>query len=382
MKMSPAIIVVTFNRPGSLKRLLDALTIANYNGLTNVPLVISIDFQDSKEHAEVCQIARSFQWKNGKKEVIVHSKNLGLKNHILKCGGLSETYDAVIILEDDLYVAPTFYHYTLQMLDRYANDENIAGISLYKHLWNVNEVRPFLPQEDGNDVFFMQFAQSWGQCWTKQMWDGFYQWYNGNKDKDLLEYDNVPLFVRSWSEKSWLKFFICYVVQEKKYFVYPYHSLSTNCGDAGTHVQTTNTISNVPLLMFDKEYRNLPEISSAIRYDAFFEREGLENVLGYDKNDVCIDLYGTKNNLDQRKYWLTSTPAPYNVLKSFSLNFRPMELNVILNSEGSDIFLYDTSSMGNLQKKDAVNEILYDVRNISLKKLLKLLFYKIKMKIQ
>ena len=76
----PAIVVVTYNRPDSLKRLLGSLSKARYPD--GVPLVISIDGGDSHEE-EVVKIAGEFPWPHGKKEVICHEKNLGLRKHIL-----------------------------------------------------------------------------------------------------------------------------------------------------------------------------------------------------------------------------------------------------------------------------------------------------------
>lgn len=381
--MTAAIVVVAFNRPASLKRLLYAISVSNYGDLIDIPLVISIDYQDSDENIEVGEIADSFDWRYGKKIVNKEKSNLGLRQHILKCGSLTEIYGDVVVIEDDLYVSPNFYTYCIKMLDRYGNDDNVAGISLYKHLWNVNAVRPFYPQDDSNDIFFMQFAQSWGQCWNWRMWNDFYLWYKCNSEIDFKTNVDIPPFVRSWSEKSWLKYFIAYLVYSQKYFVYPYLSLSTNCGDAGTHVVSANTISNVPLVLADKEYNKLPEVYDGVRYDVFFERQGLEDHFGFSNTELCVDLYGLKTLNAEKRYWLTSKAAPYKILRAYSLNFRPIELNVLLNCEGADLFLYDTHSTNHLSpKKNEVNEILYDLRNITFKSLLILLAYRLKTKIQ
>lgn len=373
--IKPAIVIAAYNRPLSLKRLLDSIASGFYPD-NNITLIISIDFQNSLEHNEVIEIAERFTWIYGKKEVIIKESNIGLRNHILSCGELTTTYNAIIMLEDDIFVSPYFYQYAVKMVERYNSDDNIAGISLYQHLWNVNVQRPFIPLKDSNSVYFMQFAQSWGQCWTANMWRSFFNWYEKNKNVSIVDKKYVPQFVRGWSEKSWLKFFITYTIEQNKYFVYPYDSLSTNFGDIGSHVNISNSTSQVPLLLHSREYKNLPEVSEGIRYDAFFEIQGLGKFLNIEDNDLCVDLYGSKYNYEGKKFWLTSLALPYFYSKVFTLNFRPHELNIILENKSKlgreDIRLYNTSLKANLQPNGDIYIIqdLYDLRSLPFKRII------------
>lgn len=43
-----------------------------------------------------------------------------------------------------------------------------------------------------------------------------------------------------------------------------------------------------------------------------------------------------------RKYLLSSRVLPYKVIKTFALQMRPQEQNIIYDVQGNDIFLYDT----------------------------------------
>ena len=95
----PAIVVVTYNRPDSLTRLLGSLSKARYPD--GVPLVISIDGGGNRER-KVVKTAEEFPWPHGKKKVICHEKNLGLREHILSCGDLTERYDSEILLGIDI----------------------------------------------------------------------------------------------------------------------------------------------------------------------------------------------------------------------------------------------------------------------------------------
>ena len=166
---NPAIVVVGYNRPESLARLLRSLGQALYDG-REVTLIISVNKAD---RPEVANVAAGYVWPLGEKRVVMQPQRLGLRQHILQCGDYTSEFDAIIVLEDDLYVSPLFYRFARQALQEYGNDDHIAGISLYTHLWNVNCSRPFLPENDGTDAYFHQFAQSWGQVWNRRMWNGF-----------------------------------------------------------------------------------------------------------------------------------------------------------------------------------------------------------------
>ncbi len=368
-----AVVVVTFNRPHSLNRLLSSIAQAYYP-ISDIPLIISIDYQDSEAHNEVVKIAEEFEWKYGEKRVIEHKENLGLRKHILSCGCLTEIYSAVIVLEDDIYVSRQYYDYTQQMLDVFVDDEHIAGISLYSHAWNVNANRPFMPEPSGYDVFLMQFAQSWGQCWNVRMWNGFYNWY---KDNVSIDWDDVPIFVRNWPATSWLKYHICYTIKADKYFVYPYFSLSTNFSDLGTHHKICNTSYQIVLQSSPMQYR-IPLFDVAVKYDAFFERFGIANILGVKEADLCVDLYGLKNG-DGKRYLLTTKNLPFKLLELYGLQLRPHELNVIYKIIGNDIHLYDTAENLPLKtrNKNNIKFLMYDYKNYSIRDLIRLILFRI-----
>src|SRR5690606_18705292 len=137
-------------------RLLFSLSEARYPS-SRVTLVISIDYQDSKSHQKVVEIARSFDWKFGEKIVIEHISNMGLRNHILSCGDLSQNYRGVIVLEDDLIVSNEFFNYAIQAIDFHESDQNIAGISLYSYEYEELGWYRFYPLNEGADTHFIQW---------------------------------------------------------------------------------------------------------------------------------------------------------------------------------------------------------------------------------
>lgn len=332
------IVVVAYNRPRSLTRLLGSLAKATYpHG--DIELIISIDKAENNQ--DVVALANAFQWNHGQKKVVYQEQNLGLRKHILKCGSLSMEYGAVIILEDDLYVSPNFYIFTEQALNFSLNEHKIGGVSLYNHQLNVHTRDNFLALQDGYDNWYFQFASSWGQAWTKEQWSGFMEWYDRDPNIDLNT--NVPAYVRSWSPKSWLKYNIVYLVENDLYFLYPKISLATNFSDAGTHVGNDSTIYQVPLDHGrERQYRFSTVESSLAIYDAFYENTKLHEALGLDEEELCIDLHGYKPSTGKR-YILTPKIMDFVKVKSYGKSLKPHEDNIFNEVEGHEIFLYDTS---------------------------------------
>ncbi|MDP5230860.1 MAG: glycosyltransferase [Cellulophaga sp.] len=355
------IVVVAYNRPRSLKRLLSSLEKGNYLS-QEIPLIISIDKADSNE--DVLAIANEFSWEFGVKEVNYQAENLGLRAHILQCGALSQKYGAVIVLEDDLYVAPNFYEFAIQALEFSEDKVYLGGISLYNHQYNVNVEDNFSPVEDGFDNWYFQFASSWGQAWTEQQWSKFMEWYNNRPS--INENEKIPAFIRSWSEKSWLKYNISYLILENLYFLYPKISLTTNFSDAGTHIGQDSTLFQVPIDLSGLktfQFSNLKE-SKAI-YDAFYENTNLSEILGVESSELTIDLYGSKQNV-KTKLWLSSKIVDFKIIQSFAKSLKPMDVNILEGIVGKELFLYDTSIVEvNRHAIDKKRNILYTIKLIS-----------------
>ncbi|CAL2060693.1 glycosyltransferase [Tenacibaculum sp. 190524A05c] len=336
---NPAIIVIAFNRPNSLKRLLTSLDSADYKN-REIPLIISIDHQDSDKNKEVIAISEEFKWNYGVKKVIKHSKNLGLRTHVLLCGDMVNDYDNVIILEDDLYVSPRFYSYASEALDFYKDSEEIGGISLYNHKRNFLNRIPFEIIPDSNDVFFLQIASSWGQAWSRKQWMSFRTWY---ENIDLKELKKLPAEVYNWPESSWLKYFIAFLISRDKYFVYPNKSLTTNFGDGGTHNLEKNLDYQVPLFYGDGlKFIDLDDSLNV--YDAYFEilPSRLKKLAPYLINfDFSLDLYGRKKIEEiETEYMISSKKCKDKDLHmSFGLEIKPMILNVVEKHEGAVYFL-------------------------------------------
>lgn len=353
--MNIAIITVAYNRCDSLKRLLNSLDEAFYYD-NKVTLIISVD----KSNTDVVErFADEYQWNHGEKIVDKHEKNLGLRPHMMSLGKWFEQFDTLVVLEDDIVVSPSFYSYIQKTVEKYHDCLDIAGISLYSFSMNYQTGLPFEPIKDEHDVYFMNCAMSWGEVWMRDSWRRFYDWYLQHQDFPMMSH--LPHRICSWNQKSWLKYHTRYCIEENKFFVHPYVSLSTNFGEAGEHNDGTgNTIYQVELQQGEKKYYELPKFGDeAVYYDGFFENTALYNKLGYTSDELCLDLQGEWHNRQKKRYWLTTEICNYKIVKSFGLNYRPIEANVLFGNSGNQIFLYDTSVVAKNSAKSSRKVMLY-----------------------
>ncbi|MBR5377276.1 MAG: glycosyltransferase [Lachnospiraceae bacterium] len=364
------IVLIAYNRPDALKRLLGSVKGAYYGEEKDIVLIISVDGGGSEE---VLQAAEGFEWEHGIKKVVRHEKNLGLKRHVLECGDYASEYGSVLMLEDDLTVSEGFYSYALKALQFASEKKGIGGISLYNHLLNVHAREPFYAIDDGYDNYYLQLASSWGQVYSKEMWEGFRKWLADNDGKDLASKD-MPANVSSWSESSWLKYNIRYLIEKDLYFIYPRISLSTNFMEEGSHSKARTFDLQVPVLYGHKEdyvFSDIP-VSLAV-YDAFFENTRLKKAVaeltGSRAEDCIIDLYGYRGGQDAKRYLLSSASLPYETVKSFARCVRPLDANVFMDIPGNELFLYDLQKPGKAPKTDEGLKYLYNNRAIKLKEM-------------
>ena len=353
---SVALIAIGYNKENSLLRLLESLNKADYRD-EKVPLIISIDKSDSDK---VCNVAQKFQWNHGEKEIRTFHERQGLKKHILSCADYLQKYEAVFIFEDDIVVSPYFYHYGKACIEYYSENDNIEGISLYSAKWNPNGNFPFEPIKTGYDTYFHQYAQSWGQIWLRKRWKDFMTWYHENEDFFEKEKNaDVPANLYTWGKNSWLKYHIAYCAIKNKYFVYPYFSFTTAFVENGTHFGTDITRFHSDMMLRCVEnYRLAPFDESAVFYDTFFENIQLRRQLdSMYKEDFMVDLYGCRDLTGQERYVLSTKLLPYNVMKEYALQLRPIEMNIYMEVKGTGIYLYDVAVKREVRRKDIHRQI-------------------------
>lgn len=386
--MTPVIVVIAYNRPEALKRLLGSLSHAEYPEDEKVSLIISIDRAADEGNAAVLQLASDYEWRYGEKHVVYREENLGLKRHVLLCGDYSLTFGSAILLEDDLFVSPAFYSYAAAALNFSEKDQKIGGVSLYNHLLNVHVREPFEAIDDCSDNWYFQFASSWGQAVTNRQWRAFRDWLALHDNEELTD-PRIPENVRSWSAKSWLKYHIAFLIDTDRLFLYPRISYTTNFSDAGTHAKEIVNDLQVPLSARRKGvpfYFLKPEETRSV-YDAFFEnlslRETVAEMITRDAAPVSphrigIDLYGSRPVEQTYAYFLSSESLPYRQIRQFARRLRPIDENIFTELAGDDFYLYDLSQAGKQPKTRAALRLLYHYRAISVGKILKILKYRLR----
>lgn len=333
--MKLPIIVIAYNRPRSLERLLKSLLMADY-GETDIEIILSIDYSENTEVRALCEL---FDWPFGNKEVITHENLLGLKNHVMFCGDLAAQKNGAIILEDDLVVSKFYYEYATRAAEYYLNDTNIAGISLYNYQYTETRHLPFKSLDLGFDTYFMQVASSWGQIWNAHHWNAFKAWLNDNPS--ILPNEIIPDHLLSWGGNSWKRDFNRYLIASNKYFVYPRSSYSTNFEDLGTHASTKG-LFQVDLVQGSKNFKFDDLSISTNRYDGWFELE--PNCLAslnpkLREHHFVTDLYGSKNlQVADAPTILTSRQVSESI-ESWSDDMDPFAQNVIQDIIGSGIYL-------------------------------------------
>jgi hypothetical protein len=344
--MNPAIVVSAYNRPAALSRLLDSLASAQYPSGAEIPLMISIDQAD--RHPDVVQVAAAFEWRNGTKKVILHTRHLGPIGHFLACGELTRPYGAIIYLEDDLVVSPVFYSYAAQALAFFDRDERIGGFSLYALWFNGYTQEPFVPLADEADHFFLQVPYTQGQAFTQQQWENFRAWMDRGESQPA---GTAPLH-EAWShfrDDEWFPHMTRYLVATGRYFVFPRTSLSTGFGDVGTHFPKATPFFQAPLQLSQHTFTFKSFDQSFAVYDSFFEL--LPDRLGrftqaFEGYPFTVDLYATRTRSNiPTEYVLTSRPCR-RALFSYGKMMRPLEANVIYAVPGSGLSFCRTEDVG------------------------------------
>lgn len=356
-----AIVCVGYNRLHGLARLLDSIESARYDR-SDVPLIISIDCSGDQS---VYDLAENFDWSHGPKYVNIQKERLGLKEHIFQCGGLSRFFSAVIILEDDIFVAPDFYRYTQDAVREYDNNEDVAGIALYRNDVNGYVGLPFYPYNDGSDVFLFQDVCTWGQCFTTYMWDRFLEFMKRDDVETIIQKTSMPLQIKTWT-KAWSKYFYAFMSATSSYFVTPYNSFTTNFSDAGVHGGATNFVQVSMQWRVRRNFVFLPT-DKCVKYDFWANNVCLYKVLGYNESTLCLDIYGDNDNIHNKRFILTPNRLGYKVLTSYGLRFRPHELNIVYNIEGNDIFLYDTSIIDRKPKVGRISRLDYYLNGFNIR---------------
>lgn len=329
------IIILAFNRLYSLQRLMISLIDAAraYDSPEPIPITISLDYNSSPE---VIRFSENFFSHFYTFTIIKHTQKMGPDKHNLWAMQQSEEFENVMILEDDTMVSPSLFYYSSSILDKLANDPQIAGFSLYDYERNEVANYPFIKLQDGNDIYYYQRASSRGMLLTKTQWLRF-------KACKITETGiDLPEFYRRWDDSIWEKKFNAYLIQENQYWAFPRQSITTNFGEPGAHINKSiyrhafqSKLSNT----IKSEYKLCTIPESRAVYDSYGEPTCIP---GFSNNEITSDIFGIRNlSLMKTKYVLTGRLTSHS-LEGYSLDLIPPEMNIIAHLRGGELKVTET----------------------------------------
>jgi hypothetical protein len=170
------IALFTFKRPEHTARTLEAL--ARNPEFARSELHIFCDGSRRPDEDAAVEATREVARKcvHPNKMIYEAPANRGLAASIVDgVSRLCAQHGRVIVVEDDLVVAPVFLDFLNRGLDRYSGDEQVMQIS--GHMFPVE----FPPSDD--DAVFLPFTTSWGWATWQRAWSHF--------DPAMLGYNKV-----------------------------------------------------------------------------------------------------------------------------------------------------------------------------------------------
>ncbi|GAX36706.1 sugar transferase [Nodularia sp. NIES-3585] len=165
MNYSPIALFV-YKRPEHTRRTIENLM--QCPEFANSPLYIFCDGaktdKDKEKVMQVREVVRSLV--GTKAEIIASTTNRGLANSIISgVTSLCDKYQRVIVVEDDLVVAPQFLGFLNAALEKYQDEPSVMQVS--GHMFPVPEFA------NRSEAIFLPFTTSWGWATWKRAWDYF-----------------------------------------------------------------------------------------------------------------------------------------------------------------------------------------------------------------
>jgi hypothetical protein len=244
-----AIAIFAYKRPDCLRNLLQSLQ--RNNGIENLEIYVFVDGPKSPAEIdlvnEVQSVALDFSL-----QLEMHLKvspiNLGLANSVkTNISLLFESYESLIVLEDDLVLSKFFLEFMLEGLQKFAEDAKIAGISGYSYPINN-------PSQHG---YLLPGGDCWGWATWRDRWQQI-EWdpnslisslrSNGKVNSFNLggAYDYYGMLVdsRLGLIDSWAIYWHASMFLSGKYTYYPSKTLVLNFGmdGSGTHFNSKSKV--------------------------------------------------------------------------------------------------------------------------------------------
>lgn len=246
--MLAPVCLFTYNRLSETKKTIDALN-KNYLALQTEIYIFSDAPKNISEINKIQELRFYLETINGFKKINIKKNkvNKGLADSIID--GVTEVinkHGKVIVLEDDLITTPNFLNYMNQGLEFFENKEKIISICGYG-------LKIKKPKNYKSDFYINGRSSSWGWAtwadrwniidWEVKDWNSFKQ--NAKKqaafNRNGSDMYGMLKSVMEEGGNSWAIRFCYHQFKNRKYSVFPFHSLVENIGfgSEGTHTKST-----------------------------------------------------------------------------------------------------------------------------------------------
>lgn len=241
-RFSLTVRVLTLNRVQSLRRAINSLKKANYDQ-DSVDLEVWVDHPpnaSTTEHDEVVRYVKyGLQWPHGNLQTHVWEKNQGIIKQWIRRFEPKQPGGVLLILEDDLEVAPSYYVWAKTAISHYylncSNfDHRTMGLSLERLHELIGNGRLFWLAEKYPDivtsshsgsgaVYASQKDSSWAPIVFPEAWNGFVDWYwtRGRYNKRPCVYG---LISNKWMTDTigaiWTPWLHRFIFETGSYFLY------------------------------------------------------------------------------------------------------------------------------------------------------------------
>ena len=237
-KITP-IAVIAFNRANKLRATLESLAANPLADKSDLFIYIDGPRVNKEGEAEkVQQVRKVAETALGFKSVTIKAsdQNKGLAKSIIGAATeLLDKYGTVIVIEDDLYISPSFLTYMNTMLEAYKDDPRIMQVTGYSS--KINH-----PEQYHCDFYLSGRAHSWSWATWKDRWETV-DWEvkdfdelaaSKEKQKAFCEYgSDLYGMLKGWHDgmnNSWYIRFNYAMHKQGRYCIAPIRSLIRNDG--------------------------------------------------------------------------------------------------------------------------------------------------------
>ena len=183
------VLVLTANRPESLKRLLDSLVVAEY-GCARVHLQVNVDLPQlaSEANLRCVEVAATFPWIHGRKTIHRRVSRAGLSQSWFEAPYMVGGREYIAIFEDDVQVSKHYFRFLNLVRHQGALDSyEIAALCLHPNDWEV-ETHLSCSAQFSPFLYLTPEPCNWGPIWKYDEWRQYIDWVFSAKAAGQLPY--------------------------------------------------------------------------------------------------------------------------------------------------------------------------------------------------